>query len=156
MAGAQHVSTICLTYCLLSKGLWHSGIWIGSCSAGQVQSSLLLCAKTMAQRLQLSFPPAALPRITHLVGACSHHHGVWWKCSSWACLHHRWGGITIGGLGRRNPRPQHCYWSLFILLAGINFVLWSVSLCKLVTVSQTPIHYSFHARGEHHDFKSVF
>lgn len=155
MAGAQHVSTICLTYCLLSKGLWRSGIWTGSRSAGQVQSSRLLCAKTMAERLQLGFPPAALPCIAHLVGACS-HHGVWWKRSSWACLRHRWGGITIPGVGCRNPRPRRCYCSLFILLAGMDFVLWSVSLCKLVTVSQTPIHCSFHARGEHRNFESVF
>lgn len=59
MAGAQHVSTICLTYCLLSKGLWHSRIWIGSRSAGQVRSSPLLCAGTMAARLRLGSAAAA-------------------------------------------------------------------------------------------------
>lgn len=159
MAGAQHVSTICLTYCLLSKGLWHSEIWIDSRSAGQVQSSCLLCAKTMAPRLQLRSLRQARrssAAVHHPLVAARSHHGVWQEHSSWACLRHRWAGITIGGLGCRNSRPQYCYCSPLVLLAVMSFVLCCVPICKLVTVPQTPVHSLFHPTDNHHNLQLIF
>lgn len=151
MAGAQHVSTICLTYCLLSKGLWHSRIWVGSRSAGQVQSSPPLCAGTMAAGPQLGSVAAARAEQQPRGRARSGLETLQLSppASQVGRENHR-------GLARRNHWPQHRYCSLFILLAAMTFVLYCVSFCKFAAVPQIPNHQSFYLTDEHHYLKKFF
>ena len=106
MAGAQHVPAICLTYCLLSKGLWHSGVWTGPRSAGRVQSSRRLCAQTTAPGLR----PRSPSRAAGMSSAAEHRlvgrsTGVV-EAPQPSPPSRTWAGMAVTGLGCRNPRPQ--------------------------------------------------